>query len=1146
MDSKPLITCAGDQKLFQSVKQPLTDGLPRESGEWRRSHMRNPKSVYVSANFVEFSEDGLPDEGTTSLLGQAFFHIYWTECQDMDHYKQSVKDSIGSWLSKLKAKKIYDWLIVVVDHLESKKSSKTKLLPRTTVLDKMKSDFPSQSSQRCISLLDPARQDPRFGDSLRAVVERVRRLVLQAWGRRVAAFEEHVRGRRERRTEPGWSFANFFGLQEELALALEALGLYDEALVQYDELDALFTQFVINSNVGDMPSWMSAYSGPCDVWPGLCLLPARIQSLRRTLSQGRASLLDLRCYLFARQCSLLLMLCRPWEVAQRTLPFLHNCVSELRTLEVSVPPGAVSCWVFLSCFEVLRTCEKFSDQSQIKEYSLYCAGLWAYAREKLHDLGLLCGLMPDLEANSEKLHIVVGLLAGMGEDPYSESSVESPHAKLRAALSSKDTYLKHYLELSELTMGTFKHNRRIRTARLIGRDLAQFYMKMKQPQKAVSFLSDLLKTYREENWEVLTADIQQDLLACYTAMEDTPRLLKTLVRLSATLHTPLDRRKDYFQEITTHSEKLGTEPLLLRTEKTFLLGGATIDSPVTPIIRNSEIRVTFTIQSNLPSEIICRNVRLVLKRVSSSGEGPKKSEGRRLSPRSHPSGPAHSPMSPMLSGELGIPCRDDMPPRILVQPQVVLTSYRQDGQPIFSVVCKNTHQVLRRRDSLGFHKEDITEEEVGPTFKSSMVKLTPGHNVVTITVQTSEAGLFSFHRLWLEWGNIHFAVCNFSPVFSFVVVEEAPTLHIEPREGDLLAGIERTLLLNISSGSSCFSTETSIQVKASRGLRLKVGSDDWSEEVTVWAPPLKPFERAQVELGALASLGPQRNANTIEHTLALQCPWAQNAQRIQLHFQAPFLVTQKLHTSGIRKYIQVTINGMSRKRFLFRDVQLTPMDKPNVPLKELCAFKELVVDSDQSTSFLWEILSEEPELLPLQFDFSATYNIQDFPDLGPYPYQFELKLNSYETLYAIRSRVEPPRGSEFCRAGTTCFMHVTIHQVHPSGFTSLMYEVVADQATWAVCGRTAGVVNIDTSGRHSVVLDVMPLLAGFLPLPAIRLSKYIPAEKPPAPKESTPSKDASYHMARLEPFDAGQVYSWSRATQVHVLPAPTTALDVSS
>jgi len=28
------------------------------------------------------------------------------------------------------------------------------------------------------------------------------------------------------------------------------LGLYDEALVQYDELDAMFTQFILNSQVG--------------------------------------------------------------------------------------------------------------------------------------------------------------------------------------------------------------------------------------------------------------------------------------------------------------------------------------------------------------------------------------------------------------------------------------------------------------------------------------------------------------------------------------------------------------------------------------------------------------------------------------------------------------------------------------------------------------------------------------------------------------------------------------------------------------------------------------------------------------------------------------------------------------------------------
>lgn len=48
--------------------------------------------------------------------------------------------------------------------------------------------------------------------------------------------------------------------------------------------------------------------------------------------------------------------------------------------------------------------------------------------------------------------------------------------------------------------------------------------------------------------------------------------------------------------------------------------------------------------------------------------------------------------------------------------------------------------------------------------------------------------------------------------------------------------------------------------------------------------------------------------------------------------------------------------------------------------------------------------------------------------------------------------------------------------------------------------------------------------------------------------DSTPSKDSgNYNVARLEPFDSGQVYSWSRAMQVNVLPASNAAsVEVSS
>ena len=48
------------------------------------------------------------------------------------------------------------------------------------------------------------------------------------------------------------------------------------------------------------------------------------QEKREMLKNRSATLLDFRNYVFSRQSSLLLLLCRPWEVAKRSLPFMHQ------------------------------------------------------------------------------------------------------------------------------------------------------------------------------------------------------------------------------------------------------------------------------------------------------------------------------------------------------------------------------------------------------------------------------------------------------------------------------------------------------------------------------------------------------------------------------------------------------------------------------------------------------------------------------------------------------------------------------------------------------------------------------------------------------------------------------------------------------
>ena len=48
----------------------------------------------------------------------------------------------------------------------------------------------------------------------------------------------------------------------------EMMGLHEESLIQYDELDALFTQFVLNCAVGEVPSWLAAFEKTPVDWGG--------------------------------------------------------------------------------------------------------------------------------------------------------------------------------------------------------------------------------------------------------------------------------------------------------------------------------------------------------------------------------------------------------------------------------------------------------------------------------------------------------------------------------------------------------------------------------------------------------------------------------------------------------------------------------------------------------------------------------------------------------------------------------------------------------------------------------------------------------------------------------------------------------------
>ncbi|XP_017879801.1 trafficking protein particle complex subunit 10 isoform X2 [Ceratina calcarata] len=970
MDIKPIITYAGDDKLFSTLENSLLQAIPADMAEWRRSFSRPIKQVKLGASFVPFSKDVLPSENDWHLIKQPIFHIYWTECSDVDTYKTTVREDIDNWLKTLTQHHIHDWMIVIVEIYDIKKTN--KLLPRTTVLDKIRSDFAAKNGDRCCAVINPVKSEMRSAESWRSLIGRIRYLMLVAYDKTLSRFEDIIRDQRENRNHPNWNFCHYFLLQEELAFVLQMLELYDEALVQYDELDALFTQFVLNSNLGDTPIWLNLFQTPLNNWGGVNLSNGTNLHLRHLLAECKASLLDLRSYLFSRQCAMLLALNKPWEVAQRCLSFVHNTLSELRILEVQHPEGSIECWSFLCALEVLQACQLSSynidNNQQLDLCSLHTASLWALARDKLGSLGKLCGLMPGSEPSSEQLHTVVYLIAGMGD---SESQVEgklTPTDKLKEALSSKEAFKKQYLEHAELAMGTYKHVGRIRSARLIGKELAQFYSELGENQKAVAFLSDALKTYTNEGWNHLAAQTQLELAQCYKRMDDVEKYTKICTAIASLNVLHVTVRNTYFEEMSGYMKMISSpQPLLVELACAFVI--LSMEVKVDKVVQDCMVNIEISVQSLFPREVTCTKASVSVEEVQKPQLSNKK-KGSKLSPE---------PSIPLLSKCTLEDMKSSDPSLIQLQVYSFLERKEDKSFGSASVVHKNIKPVVRRSDSTKHRKPSLNVKgDFSKALSCNKFTMKPGTNTFTLSRCVDQPGFYKVGQLSLIIEErLEFLSPMLNPRLCYEVAKTQPTISLRCGR-DLLAGLVQDIELVIMSSSIKITKEMKLKLRTSRGLLIQVDNlqEVMSKELEIPLPSCEPFETVRLKFKVLAELPPKKDALSMEHKLNIQCPWGAE-ESILLHFGPPLMSNMKLHTAKQRKFIQIIVTGLTSQLLQLIEPELTTATSIDVNFKSLnpIAGQRLVIGNGINVSFMWEleIGKDEKSLIPIKTDFRVRY-----------------------------------------------------------------------------------------------------------------------------------------------------------------------------
>ncbi|KAF2002968.1 TMEM1 family protein-like protein [Amniculicola lignicola CBS 123094] len=240
---------------------------------------------------------------------------------------------------------------------EKEKSSATSRWTRgtTTILEKIRADFniSSKSAPDRVAQIrlqkdtvpphmiptntvtspplteSPQEQDRAWSD----VIFKFKTLILLSFDQRVSQYEEDIREKDSQRALPGWNFCTFFILKEGLARGFESVGLVEDALLGYDELSIGLDSIVRDqANEGNETQGGVFLRYTEDLYQQVVDILDRSQksdgarkepqphihdqkpinssrkNYRDLILSNNISVFDFRCYVFARQMSLLLRL----------------------------------------------------------------------------------------------------------------------------------------------------------------------------------------------------------------------------------------------------------------------------------------------------------------------------------------------------------------------------------------------------------------------------------------------------------------------------------------------------------------------------------------------------------------------------------------------------------------------------------------------------------------------------------------------------------------------------------------------------------------------------------------------------------------------------------------------------------------------
>ncbi|KAJ3352884.1 hypothetical protein HDU83_007540 [Entophlyctis luteolus] len=472
--------------------------------------------------FVPFNAETLFPRAVKGAPSPLAVHMFLVDCDDMELYKSTVKKKMTDWFSVVGTKRAQETMVVYLTPPETLRKN-TRPFGFGSVFDKMKSDFSSHKSH-FIQLKTTQVGDHAVWSEFFA---KLRELIMSSFDQKLIQYEEDIRRLDSQRLLPGWNYCQFFILKDGAACTSEYLNITEDALLQYDELEAAFFQ---NLQEQGAP-WFQSFGGTDTNDDSADILDISRKPYYDMILQNTVTIFDFRVYLFARQISLLFAGATQSnaiaEAADRGKKFIDSFARTLREYEAGLNPLFRESWIYSACLCIVRHCDeqlaKIPNPSIPSQYETIKAELIYQSRIQLDMLGTALGFLP-FSVHSIQQGFAKPLEATR-EAVASVSNVE-----LRRSLTNDEEFDKLYMSLSEKSVKCFEHTNRRRSEFLVKSDMAILKFHRKQFEQAAVALENVLASHTEA-WREIKHELLEKTVMCYKETKNDPSMFDCCWRL---------------------------------------------------------------------------------------------------------------------------------------------------------------------------------------------------------------------------------------------------------------------------------------------------------------------------------------------------------------------------------------------------------------------------------------------------------------------------------------------------------------------------------------------------------------------------------------------------------------------------------------